>query len=155
VPEKAVAGRLGDQGGNSIQRVGLVVGMMVEYQFGCEFDLFRPGNPAGEMKHGPIALIDEDMPIVAIALKDAVYDKMISQIEQAKARGGKVIALATEGDTVIAGKADYVLTIPATPPLLSPIVAVIPLQMLAYAIALRRGADVDQPRNLAKSVTVE
>lgn len=113
------------------------------------------GYPAGEMKHGPIALIDENMPIVAITLKDALYDKMISQIEQAKARGGKVIALATEGDQHIRSKADYVLTIPETPPLLAPIVAVIPLQMLAYAIAIRRGADVDQPRNLAKSVTVE
>jgi glucosamine--fructose-6-phosphate aminotransferase (isomerizing) len=113
------------------------------------------GYPAGEMKHGPIALIDEHMPVLAIALKDAVYDKMISQIEQAKARGGIVIALATEGDTSIADKADHVLYIPDTPPLLSPVVAVLPLQMLAYAIAVRRGLDVDQPRNLAKSVTVE
>lgn len=113
------------------------------------------GYPAGEMKHGPIALIDENMPVLAIALKDAVYEKMISQIEQAKSRGGIVIALATEGDTVIANKADHVIYVPETPPLLSPIVAVIPLQMLAYAIAVHRGADVDQPRNLAKSVTVE
>ena len=113
------------------------------------------GYPAGEMKHGPIALIDENMPVLAIALKDAVYEKMISQIEQAKARGGIVIALATEGDTVIADKADQVICVPETPALLSPIVAAIPLQMLAYAIAVRRGADVDQPRNLAKSVTVE
>ncbi len=113
------------------------------------------GYPAGEMKHGPIALIDEQMPVLAIALRDAVYDKMISQIEQAKARGGIVIALATEGDTLMATKADHVLYVPETPPLLSPIIAVIPLQMLAYAIAVRRGADVDQPRNLAKSVTVE
>jgi glucosamine--fructose-6-phosphate aminotransferase (isomerizing) len=113
------------------------------------------GYPAGEMKHGPIALIDEHMPVLAIALKDALYDKMISQIEQAKARGGIVIALATEGDTLIAAKADHVLYIPETPSLLSPIVAVLPLQMLAYHIAVRRGADVDQPRNLAKSVTVE
>ena len=113
------------------------------------------GYPAGEMKHGPIALIDEHMPVLAIALKDALYDKMISQIEQAKARGGIVIALATEGDRFIATKADHVLYVPETPPLLSPIVAVIPLQLLAYHIAVRRGADVDQPRNLAKSVTVE
>lgn len=113
------------------------------------------GYPAGEMKHGPIALIDENMPVLAIALKDALYDKMISQIEQAKARGGIVIAIATEGDTFIASKADHVLFVPDTPPLLSPVVAVIPLQMLAYHIAVRRGADVDQPRNLAKSVTVE
>jgi glutamine---fructose-6-phosphate transaminase (isomerizing) len=113
------------------------------------------GYPAGEMKHGPIALIDEQMPVLAIALKDALYDKMVSQIEQAKARGGIVIALATEGDALIATKADYVLYIPETSPLLSPVVAVLPLQMLAYHIAVRRGADVDQPRNLAKSVTVE
>lgn len=113
------------------------------------------GYPAGEMKHGPIALIDENMPVLAIALKDALYDKMISQIEQAKARGGIVIALATEGDQFIATKADHVLYVPETPYLLSPVTAVIPLQMLAYHIAVRRGADVDQPRNLAKSVTVE
>jgi glucosamine--fructose-6-phosphate aminotransferase (isomerizing) len=113
------------------------------------------GYPAGEMKHGPIALIDEKMPVLAIALRDTLYDKMISQIEQAKARGGIVVALATEGDTLIASKADHVLYVPAAPPLLSPVVAVIPLQMLAYHIAVRRGADVDQPRNLAKSVTVE
>lgn len=113
------------------------------------------GYPAGEMKHGPIALIDEQMPVVCIALKDALYEKMISQIEQAKARGGIVIAVATEGDTFIASKADHVLYVPETPPLLSPVVAVIPLQLLAYHIAVQRGADVDQPRNLAKSVTVE
>ncbi|NDJ62454.1 MAG: glutamine--fructose-6-phosphate transaminase (isomerizing) [Chloroflexi bacterium] len=113
------------------------------------------GYPAGEMKHGPIALIDENMPVVAIALKDAVYDKMISQIEQAKARGGIVIALATEGDTFVATKADHVLYVPEAPALLNPIIAVIPLQLLAYSIAVWRGADVDQPRNLAKSVTVE
>jgi glucosamine--fructose-6-phosphate aminotransferase (isomerizing) len=113
------------------------------------------GYPAGEMKHGPIALIDENMPVIAIAVKDAVYDKMISQIEQAKARGAVVIAIATEGDRLIATKADHVLYVPDAPPLLNPITAVIPLQMLAYSIAVRRGADVDQPRNLAKSVTVE
>jgi glucosamine--fructose-6-phosphate aminotransferase (isomerizing) len=113
------------------------------------------GYPAGEMKHGPIALIDDKMPVLAITLKDSVYDKMISQIEQAKARGGIVIALATEGDTFIGTKADHVLYVSETPQLLSPVVAVLPLQMLAYHIAVRRGADVDQPRNLAKSVTVE
>ncbi len=113
------------------------------------------GYPAGEMKHGPIALIDEQLPVLAIALQDSLYEKMISQIEQAKARGGIVIALATEGDTTIAGKADHVITIPKVPELLSPIVSVIPLQLLAYHIAVLRGADVDQPRNLAKSVTVE
>ncbi len=113
------------------------------------------GYPAGEMKHGPIALIDEAMPVVAIAVRDHVYDKMISQIEQVKARGGTVIALATEGDRDIGEKADYVLTVPAAPPLLAPVVDVIPLQRLAYHLAVRRGCDVDQPRNLAKSVTVE
>ncbi len=113
------------------------------------------GYPAGEMKHGPIALIDEAMPVVAIAVRDHVYDKMVSQIEQVKARGGIVIALATDGDEEIAAKADHVLYVPPTPPLLSPIVNVIPLQLLAYHLAVRRGCDVDQPRNLAKSVTVE
>ena len=113
------------------------------------------GYPAGEMKHGPIALIDRNMPVLAIALKDSVYEKMISQIEQAKARGGIVIAIATEGDTFIATKADHVIYVPDTPELLSPLVTVIPLQLLAYHVATLRGADVDQPRNLAKSVTVE
>jgi len=113
------------------------------------------GYPAGEMKHGPIALIDEAMPVVAIAVRDHVYEKMISQIEQVKARGGIVIALATEGDADIAAKADYILSVPAVTPLLSPVVNVVPLQLLAYYLAVRRGCDVDQPRNLAKSVTVE
>jgi len=113
------------------------------------------GYPAGEMKHGPIALIDEHMPVLAIVLRDAVYDKMISQVEQARSRGGIVIALATDGDTRIRDKADHVIYVPDAPPLLSPIVSVVPLQLLAYHIAVRRGADVDQPRNLAKSVTVE
>ena len=113
------------------------------------------GYPAGEMKHGPIALIDEHMPVVAIALKDKVYDKMLSQIEQAKARDAIVIALATEGDTVIQTKADHVIYLPETSPLLTPVLSVVALQLLAYYVAVRRGADVDQPRNLAKSVTVE
>jgi glucosamine--fructose-6-phosphate aminotransferase (isomerizing) len=113
------------------------------------------GYPAGEMKHGPIALIDEAMPVVAIAVRDGVYDKMVSQVEQVKARGGTVIALATEGDEEMEEKADHVLPVPATSPLLSPVVNVVPLQLLAYHLAVRRGADVDQPRNLAKSVTVE
>jgi len=113
------------------------------------------GYPAGEMKHGPIALIDERMPVVAIAVRDSVYQKMLSQVEQVKARGGIVIALATEGDQAIAEKADHVIYVPATSPLLSPVVNVVPLQLLAYFIAVRRGCDVDQPRNLAKSVTVE
>jgi glucosamine--fructose-6-phosphate aminotransferase (isomerizing) len=113
------------------------------------------GYPAGEMKHGPIALIDEKMPVVVVAPRDRVYDKMISQIEQVKARGGIVIAVANDGDDYIATKADQVLRIPQASELLTPVLAVIPLQLLAYAIAVRRGADVDQPRNLAKSVTVE
>jgi glucosamine--fructose-6-phosphate aminotransferase (isomerizing) len=113
------------------------------------------GYPAGEMKHGPIALIDENMPVVCIAVQDHVYDKMLSQVEQAKARNGTVIALATEGDELIASKADHVIYVPKTPELLAPIINVVPLQLLAYHMAVRRGADVDQPRNLAKSVTVE
>jgi glucosamine--fructose-6-phosphate aminotransferase (isomerizing) len=113
------------------------------------------GYPAGEMKHGPIALIDQVMPVVTIAVRDNVYEKMISQVEQVKARGGIVIALATAGDEEIRHKADYVMTVPAAPPLLTPVLTVIPLQLLAYHLAVRRGCDVDQPRNLAKSVTVE
>jgi len=113
------------------------------------------GYPAGEMKHGPIALIDKTMPVVVIAPRDPWYEKMISQIEQAKARGGTVIALATDGDEQAASLADHVLWLPETPWMLSPVTAVIPLQMLAYHIAALRGLDVDQPRNLAKSVTVE
>jgi glutamine---fructose-6-phosphate transaminase (isomerizing) len=113
------------------------------------------GYPAGEMKHGPIALIDRDMPVIVLAPKDPWYEKMISQIEQAKARGGPVVAVTTDGDDVIPPLADHLLWIPKTPWLLSPVVTVIPLQILAYHIAALRGLDVDQPRNLAKSVTVE
>jgi glucosamine--fructose-6-phosphate aminotransferase (isomerizing) len=113
------------------------------------------GYPAGEMKHGPIALIDREMPVVVIAVQDSVYDKMISQVEQVKARSGIVIAIATEGDDFIATKADHVIYVPAAPPFLTPVLTVLPLQRLAYEIAVWRGADVDQPRNLAKSVTVE
>ena len=113
------------------------------------------GYPAGEMKHGPIALIDSGLPVVVIAPQDPWYDKMFSQIEQAKARGGRVIAVATEGDEVIKSQADQVLYVPKTPWMLSPVTTVIPLQLLAYHIAALRGLDVDQPRNLAKSVTVE
>ncbi|MGW8144674.1 MAG: glutamine--fructose-6-phosphate transaminase (isomerizing) [Anaerolineales bacterium] len=113
------------------------------------------GYPAGEMKHGPIALIDEDMPVVVIAPRDPWYEKMFSQIEQAKARGGIVVAVATEGDEIIPAIADHVLWVPPTPWMLSPVTTVIPLQILAYHIAALRGLDVDQPRNLAKSVTVE
>jgi glutamine---fructose-6-phosphate transaminase (isomerizing) len=113
------------------------------------------GYPAGEMKHGPIALIDRDMPVIVLAPKDPWYEKMISQIEQAKARGGTVVAVTTDGDEVIPPLADHLLFVPHTPWLLSPAVTVIPLQILAYHIAALRGLDVDQPRNLAKSVTVE
>ncbi len=113
------------------------------------------GYPAGEMKHGPIALIDADLPVVVIAPRDPWYDKMFNQIEQVKARGGRVIAVATEGDEQIQGQADLVLSVPETPWMLSPVTTVIPLQLLAYHIAAQRGLDVDQPRNLAKSVTVE
>jgi glucosamine--fructose-6-phosphate aminotransferase (isomerizing) len=113
------------------------------------------GYPAGEMKHGPIALIDRHMPTVVIAPRDPWYEKMISQIEQARARGGAVVAVATDGDRVIPPLATHVLWVPETPWMLSPVVTVIPLQLLAYHIAALRGLDVDQPRNLAKSVTVE
>jgi glucosamine--fructose-6-phosphate aminotransferase (isomerizing) len=113
------------------------------------------GYPAGEMKHGPIALIDKAMPVLCIAPKDPWHEKMISQIQQAKARDGIVIAVATEGDELVKGMADHVLWIPEAPWMLSPILTVLPLQLLAYHIAAIRGLDVDQPRNLAKSVTVE
>jgi glutamine---fructose-6-phosphate transaminase (isomerizing) len=113
------------------------------------------GYPAGEMKHGPIALIDKDMPVVVITPRDPWYEKMLSQVEQAKARGGKVVAVATDGDDRIVDIADHVLWIPETPWLLGPVTTIIPLQLLAYHIAALRGLDVDQPRNLAKSVTVE
>ncbi|MGE3402173.1 MAG: glutamine--fructose-6-phosphate transaminase (isomerizing) [Vicinamibacterales bacterium] len=117
------------------------------------------GYPAGEMKHGPIALIDEQMPVVAIAPDDHVFEKMIGNVQEAKARGGSVIAITTEGDPRMAAVLDpgndVQLAMPATTALLTPIVMTIPLQLLAYHIAVRRGCDVDQPRNLAKSVTVE
>ena len=113
------------------------------------------GYPAGEMKHGPIALIDEDMPVVCLVPKDQVYEKMVSQVEQVKARDGRVIAVATVGDELIGAKADDVIWIPQGPEMLLPILTVIPCQLIAYHIAVRRGNDVDQPRNLAKSVTVE
>ena len=117
------------------------------------------GYPAGEMKHGPIALIDEQMPVVAIAPRDHVFEKMIGNMQEVKARGGSVVALATRGDTklgaILDPKLDVIIEVPHVPELLMPIVMVVPLQMLAYNIAVRRGCDVDQPRNLAKSVTVE
>jgi len=113
------------------------------------------GYPAGEMKHGPIALIDENMPVVAIAVQDDVRDKMLSNIEQVRARGGTVIAVATEGDQEVAEKANHAVFVPAASSLLTPVLTTIPLQLFAYHVAVRLGCDVDQPRNLAKSVTVE
>jgi len=113
------------------------------------------GYPAGEMKHGPIALIDEDMPIVTLVPRDRVYEKIVSNIEQVKARKGSVVAIAIEGDQEIANKADHVIYIPDTDPILMPILMVVPLQLFAYHMAVFKGTDVDQPRNLAKSVTVE
>ena len=117
------------------------------------------GYPAGEMKHGPIALIDEQLPVVTIAPHDTVFEKMIGNMQEVKARGGSVIALTTRGDdklsSILDRTRDFVLELPPAPALLAPIVTVVPLQLLAYDIAVRRGCDVDQPRNLAKSVTVE
>ena len=113
------------------------------------------GYPAGEMKHGPIALIDDGLPVVAVAVKDKIYDKVVSAIEQVKARDGYVLAIGTVGDTALAAKADQVIYVPQTDPLLYPILTTLPMQLLSYHIAVKRGCDVDQPRNLAKSVTVE
>lgn len=113
------------------------------------------GYPAAEMKHGPIALIDAEMPSVIIAPQDHLYDKIVSNVQQVKARGGSIIAVVTEGDTVIRNIADHVLEIPDVPECLSPIITSIPLQLLSYYIAVNKGKDVDMPRNLAKSVTVE
>jgi len=113
------------------------------------------GYAAGEMKHGPIALIDPAFPTIAIATKHALRSKMISNIEQVQARGGSVLAVVTEGDDEITALADQSFAIPEVSELLEPIVASIPLQLLAYYVAIHRGCDVDQPRNLAKTVTVE
>lgn len=113
------------------------------------------GYPAAEMKHGPIALIDEEMPVVVIATKNNIYEKVISNIQEVKARKGKIIAIVTEGDDKVKKMADYVIEIPETKEYLEPLVATIPLQLLSYHIAVMRGCNVDQPRNLAKSVTVE
>jgi glucosamine--fructose-6-phosphate aminotransferase (isomerizing) len=113
------------------------------------------GYAAGEMKHGPIALIDQNMPVVVIANRSPVYDKMISNLEQVRARDGRVIAIASEGDEAIADKADAVIRIPELGEHLTALLATIPVQLLAYHVATLKGTDVDQPRNLAKSVTVE
>jgi glucosamine--fructose-6-phosphate aminotransferase (isomerizing) len=120
------------------------------------------GYPAGEMKHGPNALIDENLPVVVLATRDPEseesrvhYEKTLSNIQEVKARSGVVVAIACEGDEEVAKMADHLITIPVTRELLLPLLEMIPLQLLAYHIAVRRGCDVDQPRNLAKSVTVE
>lgn len=113
------------------------------------------GYPAGEMKHGPIALIDEDMPVICIAPRDHIYEKMISNIQQVRARHGQVIAIGHAGDALLAEMANFMIGVPETLPLLQPVLNVIPLQIFAYHVAVMRGCDVDQPRNLAKSVTVE
>ena len=113
------------------------------------------GYPAAEMKHGPIALIDDNMPVVFICTQDSAYEKVLNNMEEVRARKGKIIAVACEGDEVVAQKADHVLFVPHALGPLMPLLAVIPLQLLAYYIAVERGCDVDQPRNLAKSVTVE
>jgi glucosamine--fructose-6-phosphate aminotransferase (isomerizing) len=113
------------------------------------------GYPAAEMKHGPIALIDDNMPVVFIATQDSIYDKIISNIEEVRARKGRVICIATEGDEKLKQYADHIIYIPQIHMALSPLLTVIPLQLLAYHIAILRNCDVDQPRNLAKSVTVE
>jgi glucosamine--fructose-6-phosphate aminotransferase (isomerizing) len=113
------------------------------------------GYPAAEMKHGPIALIDDNMPVVVIANKNTSYEKVVSNIQEIKARKGIVIAVVTEGDEEVKKMADYVIEIPECEDMLIPLVSVIPLQLLSYHIAVLRGSNVDQPRNLAKSVTVE
>ncbi len=113
------------------------------------------GYPAAEMKHGPIALIDENMPVVVLAPRDAVYAKVVSNIEEVSARDGRIIAVVSDDSPELEGKVDHIIRVPQTHPALMPILTTIPLQLLAYHAALIRGTDVDQPRNLAKSVTVE
>ncbi|HNS45855.1 MAG TPA: SIS domain-containing protein, partial [Bacteroidales bacterium] len=113
------------------------------------------GYPAAEMKHGPIALIDDEMPCVVIATNKGTYDKVVSNIMEIKTRKGKIIAIVTQGDSIVTENADYVIEIPETEEMLVPLLATVPLQLLSYHIAILRGCDVDQPRNLAKSVTVE
>ena len=113
------------------------------------------GYPAAEMKHGPIALIDQNMPVVFICTRDSAYDKVVSNMQEVRARRGRIIAIATEGDLEVVDRADHVIYVPSTLPMLQPLLSVVPLQLLAYHVAVLRGCDVDQPRNLAKSVTVE
>jgi glucosamine--fructose-6-phosphate aminotransferase (isomerizing) len=107
------------------------------------------------MKHGPIALIDQNMPVVVVATRDSVYSKVLSNVEEVKARRGRVLAIVNDGDSDVARLADHVIEVPETDDMLTPILSVVPLQLLAYHIAVLRGCDVDKPRNLAKSVTVE
>jgi glutamine---fructose-6-phosphate transaminase (isomerizing) len=113
------------------------------------------GYPAAEMKHGPIALIDEEMPVVFLATNQSAYEKIVSNVQEVKARKGKIIAVVNKGDTQIRALADHIIEVPETEEVLSPLVTIVPLQLLAYHIAIMRGCNVDQPRNLAKSVTVE
>jgi glucosamine--fructose-6-phosphate aminotransferase (isomerizing) len=113
------------------------------------------GYPAAEMKHGPIALIDENMPVVFLATNKSAYEKIVSNVQEVKARKGKIIAVVTKGDTQIRELADHIIEVPETEEILSPLITIVPLQLLAYHIAILRGCNVDQPRNLAKSVTVE
>src|SRR4030095_9254598 len=117
--------------------------------------LHAEGYPAGEMKHGPIALIDEGLPVVALVPRDGTYERMMGNVSEVRARDGRIVALVHEGDREVKAKADWVIPVPAASELLSPILMAIPLQLLAYHVAVRLGRDVDQPRNLAKSVTVE
>ena len=113
------------------------------------------GYPAAEMKHGPIALIDKEMPVVFIATKDSSYEKIVSNIQEVRARKGRVISIVTEGDTHLQNMSEFTIEVPAVHEALMPLISVIPLQLLSYHIAVMRGCNVDQPRNLAKSVTVE
>ena len=117
--------------------------------------LHAEGYPAGELKHGPIAMLDPEIPVIAIAMQSSVLDKVMSNIQEVRARKAPVIALATEGNVAIAKHCDEVVYLPRVAEELSPIVAAVPLQLLAYHVAVLRGCDIDQPRNLAKSVTVE
>jgi glucosamine--fructose-6-phosphate aminotransferase (isomerizing) len=113
------------------------------------------GYPAAEMKHGPIALIDENMPVVFLATNQSAYEKIVSNVQEVKARKGKIIAVIHKSDTQIRELADHIIEVPETEEILSPLITIVPLQLLAYHIAILRGCNVDQPRNLAKSVTVE
>jgi len=156
-PVRALAGDL------AACRGFLYLGRGVQYPIALEGALklkeisyiHAEGYAAGEMKHGPIALIDEQMPVMALAPRDAAYDRMVANIEEVRARGGRVIAVCHAGDARMTERAEYVLPVPPAADLLTPLLTVLPLQLLAYHIAVLRGCDVDQPRNLAKSVTVE